>query len=187
VGERAGGQSLSLSLADACNPPTASAPDLGARQHEGRGFPLLPFLTPFRAPSRADPSGLGHAATIYSSVQGPPGVKTSTRLLEKDGGRLPEEEEGEEEEDGVGGTTGRRRPAASGAAGQRRPAAGGAAGRRRRSAGRLRFWCLRFEECLPARSRESPSVSHTSGQAATDLVRCNFMFSMLVHIMYSKS
>jgi hypothetical protein len=27
-------------------------------------------------PSRADPSGLGHAATIYSSVQGPPGVET---------------------------------------------------------------------------------------------------------------
>jgi hypothetical protein len=30
------------------------------------------------SPSRADPSGLGHAATIYSSVQGPPGVKTPT-------------------------------------------------------------------------------------------------------------
>jgi hypothetical protein len=58
--------SLSLSLADACNPPTASAPDLGAGQHEGRGFPLLPV------------SGLGHAATIYSSVQGPPGVETPT-------------------------------------------------------------------------------------------------------------
>jgi hypothetical protein len=58
-------------------PPTASAPDLGAGQHEGRGFPLLPFL-PLRAPSRADPSGLGHAATIYSSVQGPPGVETPT-------------------------------------------------------------------------------------------------------------
>jgi hypothetical protein len=38
----------------------------------------LPFLTPFRAPSHADPSGLGHAATIYSSVQGPPGVETPT-------------------------------------------------------------------------------------------------------------
>jgi hypothetical protein len=34
--------------------------------------------SPLRAPSRADPSGLGHAATIYSSVQGPPGVKTPT-------------------------------------------------------------------------------------------------------------
>jgi hypothetical protein len=30
------------------------------------------------SPSRADPSGLGHAATIYSSVQGPPGVETPT-------------------------------------------------------------------------------------------------------------
>jgi hypothetical protein len=70
---------LSLSLADACNPPTASAPDLGAGQHEGRGFPLLLFL-PLRAPSRADPSGLGHAATIYSLVQRPPGVETPTIL-----------------------------------------------------------------------------------------------------------
>jgi hypothetical protein len=29
-------------------------------------------------PSRADPSGLGHTGTIYSSVQGPPGVETPT-------------------------------------------------------------------------------------------------------------
>jgi hypothetical protein len=45
------------------------------------GFPfcLSPF-SPLRAPSRADPSGLGHAATIYSSVQGPPGVETSTTI-----------------------------------------------------------------------------------------------------------
>jgi hypothetical protein len=34
------------------------------------------LFAPLRAPSRADPSGLGHAATIYSSVQGPPGVET---------------------------------------------------------------------------------------------------------------
>ncbi len=32
-------------------------------------------------PSRADPSGLGHVATIYSSVQGPPGVETPTNCL----------------------------------------------------------------------------------------------------------
>jgi hypothetical protein len=38
----------------------------------------LPVFFPLRAPSRADPSGLGHAATIYSSVQGPPGVETPT-------------------------------------------------------------------------------------------------------------
>jgi hypothetical protein len=40
-------------------------------------FPL-PVSSPLRAPSRADPSGLGHAATIHSSVQGPPGVETPT-------------------------------------------------------------------------------------------------------------
>jgi hypothetical protein len=38
--------SLSLSLANSCNPPTASASALGAGQHEGRGFTLLfpPFV-----------------------------------------------------------------------------------------------------------------------------------------------
>jgi hypothetical protein len=79
AGERAAGQPLSHSLADACNPPTASAPDLGVGQHEGRGIPLLPVSSPLRAASRADPSGLGHATTIYSSVQGPPGVETPTQ------------------------------------------------------------------------------------------------------------
>jgi hypothetical protein len=33
---------------------------------------------PLCVPSRANPSGLGHAAIIYSSVQGPPGVETPT-------------------------------------------------------------------------------------------------------------
>jgi hypothetical protein len=44
------------------------------------GFPFTPvsLLAPLRAPSRTDPSRLGHAATIYSSVQGPPGVETPT-------------------------------------------------------------------------------------------------------------
>jgi hypothetical protein len=46
------------------------------------GFPfyacLPPAFSPLRAPSRADPSGLGHAATIYSLVQGPPGVEMPT-------------------------------------------------------------------------------------------------------------
>jgi hypothetical protein len=36
------------------------------------------MFSPLRVPSRANPSGLGHAATIYSSVQRPPGVKTPT-------------------------------------------------------------------------------------------------------------
>jgi hypothetical protein len=39
---------------------------------------LPPASSPLHAPSRADPSGLGHAATIYSSVQGPPGFETPT-------------------------------------------------------------------------------------------------------------
>jgi hypothetical protein len=38
----------------------------------------LPVSSPLRAPSHADPSGLGHAATIHSSVQGPLGVETPT-------------------------------------------------------------------------------------------------------------
>jgi hypothetical protein len=40
----------------------------------------VPLIVPPCVPSRADPSGLGHAATIYSSVQGPPGVETPTVL-----------------------------------------------------------------------------------------------------------
>jgi hypothetical protein len=58
---------LSLSHANACNPRR--------RKTRGRGFPLL---FPPCVPSRADPSRLGHAATIYSSVQGPPRVETPT-------------------------------------------------------------------------------------------------------------
>jgi hypothetical protein len=70
--------SLSHSRANACNPLLQAHPAaLGAGQHEGRGFPSL--FSPLCVPSRADPSGLGHAATIYSSVQGPPGVETPTQ------------------------------------------------------------------------------------------------------------
>jgi hypothetical protein len=49
------------------------------------GFPFTPasLFSPLRAPSRADPSRLGHAATIYSSVQGPPGVETPTTLVSR--------------------------------------------------------------------------------------------------------
>jgi hypothetical protein len=97
---------------------------------------------------------------------------------------LAEEEEGEEEQDGRGGTARHRRPIVGGVVGRRRPVAGSTAGRRRCSVGRLRFWRLRFEERLAARSRESPSVSHTSGQAVADSAgwgeTCNFMFFMLV-------
>jgi hypothetical protein len=42
------------------------------------GFGLLKSGCDIRAPSRADPSALGHTATIYSSVHGPPGVEMPT-------------------------------------------------------------------------------------------------------------
>jgi hypothetical protein len=68
---------LAPSHADACNPLLQAHPTWARDKHEGRGFPLftpvsLWLFPPLRAPSRADPSGLGHVATIYSSVQGPP-------------------------------------------------------------------------------------------------------------------
>jgi hypothetical protein len=67
---------------DACNPLLQAHSTWARDKHEGRGFPHLRLspsgFSPLRAPSRADPSGLGHAATIYSSVQGPPGVETPT-------------------------------------------------------------------------------------------------------------
>jgi hypothetical protein len=52
------------------------------RIHPGRRITraAVPSFVPPCVPSRADPSGLGHAATIYSSVQGPPGVETPTIL-----------------------------------------------------------------------------------------------------------
>jgi hypothetical protein len=71
--------SLSLSHADACNPLLQAHPTWAQDNTKAAGFPfrLSPFL-PLRAPSRANLSGLGHAVTIYSSVQGPPGVETPT-------------------------------------------------------------------------------------------------------------
>jgi hypothetical protein len=75
AGERAdaqGSRSLSLSLANACNPLLQAHPPW-AQDNTRPRFPLTVF--PPCVPSRADPSGLGHAAAIYSSVQGPPGSK----------------------------------------------------------------------------------------------------------------
>jgi hypothetical protein len=73
---------LAPSRADACNPLLQAQPTWVRDKHEGHGFHLLRLspsgFSPLRAPSRADPSGLGHATTIYSSVQGPPGVETLT-------------------------------------------------------------------------------------------------------------
>jgi hypothetical protein len=65
--------SLSLSHANACNPLLQAHPPW-AQDNTRSLFPLTVF--PPCVLSRADPSGLGHAATIYSSVQGPPGVET---------------------------------------------------------------------------------------------------------------
>jgi hypothetical protein len=63
--------SLSLSLANACNLLLQAHPPWAQDNTK-------PQFSPPCVPSRADPSGLGHAATIYSSVQGPPGVETPT-------------------------------------------------------------------------------------------------------------
>jgi hypothetical protein len=70
--------SLSLSPTRTLVTPYCKRIRPGRRTTRGRGFPLL---FPSCVPSRADPFGLGHAATIYSSVQGPPGVETPTLLL----------------------------------------------------------------------------------------------------------
>jgi hypothetical protein len=78
AGERAGAQgsrSLSLSPTRMLVTPYCKRIRPGRRTTRGRGFPLL---FPPCVPSHADPSGLGHAATIYSLVQGPPGVETLT-------------------------------------------------------------------------------------------------------------
>jgi hypothetical protein len=68
--------SLSLSLVNACNPLLQAHPPWA----QDNTRPRFPLLSPPCVPSRADPSRLGHTATIYSSVQGPPGVETPTVL-----------------------------------------------------------------------------------------------------------
>jgi hypothetical protein len=70
--------SLSLSLANACN-PLLQAHLPWAQDNVRPWFPLT--VSPPCVPSRADPSGLGQAATIYSSVQGPPRVETPTPCI----------------------------------------------------------------------------------------------------------
>jgi hypothetical protein len=74
VGERAGGQSLSLSLSPSRTlvTPYCKPTRPGRRTTRRPRVSPLPVSSPLRAPSRTDPSGLGHAATIHSSVQGPP-------------------------------------------------------------------------------------------------------------------
>jgi hypothetical protein len=69
---------------DACNPLLQAHPTWARDEHEGRGIstsltPVSDHLTsPLRARPRVDPSGLGHAATLHSSAQGPPGLETPT-------------------------------------------------------------------------------------------------------------
>jgi hypothetical protein len=73
----------SLSRVDACNPLLQAHPTWARDKHEGRGISTslsrsgCPVF-PLRAPSRADPSELGHAATFHSSAQGPPGLEMPT-------------------------------------------------------------------------------------------------------------
>jgi hypothetical protein len=72
--------SLSLPPADA-GTPLRPAPLTWAQDNmEAAGFPFA-VSPPFVLRLARDPSGLGHAATIYSSVQGPSGVKTPTEGL----------------------------------------------------------------------------------------------------------
>jgi hypothetical protein len=65
---------------DACNPLLQAHPTWARDKNtKAAGFPPPSFApaalsSPLRAPSRADPSGLGHAATFHSSAQGPPPV-----------------------------------------------------------------------------------------------------------------
>jgi hypothetical protein len=76
---------LAPSRVDACNPYCKRTRPGRGTNTKAVGFPfyacLPPTFSPLRPPSRANPSGLGHAATIYSSVQGPPGVETPTPTL----------------------------------------------------------------------------------------------------------
>jgi hypothetical protein len=77
---------LTPSRVDACNPLLQAHPTWAWDKHKGRGIStsharLPPAASPLCALSRADPSGLGHAATIYSSVQGPLGLETPTIML----------------------------------------------------------------------------------------------------------
>jgi hypothetical protein len=75
-GRRAAAQSLSLSL----SPTRTLVTPCYKRTRPGRTTTRRPRVSPLLcALSRADPSRLGHAATIYSSVQGPPRGQNADR------------------------------------------------------------------------------------------------------------
>jgi hypothetical protein len=74
AGERADGQAHSLSLASACNPYYERIP--WHRITRSAFSPLVFHLAPTHL-------GWDTQRQIYSSVQGPPGVKTTTPSIEK--------------------------------------------------------------------------------------------------------
>jgi hypothetical protein len=73
AGGRADEQARSLSLANACNPYCRRIPL--AQDNTSRGLPPLCSISrqPIWAGTRSD--------NYYSSVQGPPGVKTPTNII----------------------------------------------------------------------------------------------------------
>jgi hypothetical protein len=71
--------SLSLSPTRTLVTPYCKRIRPGRRTTRRPRFPLA-VSPPLCVPSRADPSGLGHAATIYSSVQGPPRGRNADKL-----------------------------------------------------------------------------------------------------------
>jgi hypothetical protein len=84
VGERADTQgSLSLSPKRTLVTPLLQAHPTWVRDNtKAAGSPFAVSHPPLCAPSRADPSRLGHAATIYSSVQGPPRGRNADNRLQ---------------------------------------------------------------------------------------------------------
>jgi hypothetical protein len=75
---------LAPSRVDACNTLLQVHPTWARDKHEGRGISTSlssAAFSPLRAPSRADPSGLGHTATVYSSVQGPPRSRNTNKSV----------------------------------------------------------------------------------------------------------
>jgi hypothetical protein len=73
------GPLASLTRVDACNPPTASAPDLGAgRTRRPRDFHLSharlrpPRISPLRARPRARPIWAGARSTLTRRLKDPP-------------------------------------------------------------------------------------------------------------------
>jgi hypothetical protein len=76
------GPLASLTRVDACNPPTASAPDLGAgRTRRPRDFHFShvrlrpPRLSPLRARPRARPIWAGARSTLTRRLRDPPVLK----------------------------------------------------------------------------------------------------------------